>query len=139
MVLMLGAGMTVRRSWEQLIKDFDRNHHQEKEERWLYKEMNYAIRQMQTGVPEIEVYISFGRRTELNQYMKFSQLLIQYIRKGSRGMQEIMQQEVYEAEKQRRDLARRLSETAGTKLLLPMMLLLIVVIMIVMVPAFLSM
>lgn len=83
--------------------------------------------------------MDFGRRTELPQYMKFSQLLLQYIRRGNREMQELMLQEVSEAEKQRRDLAIRLGETAGTKLLLPMMILLVLVLMIVIVPAFLAM
>ena len=62
-----------------------------------------------------------------------------YIKRGSKGMQALMQQEAAEAEKQRRDLAKQLGETAGTKLLMPMMLLLIIVLLIVMVPAFLSM
>ncbi len=139
MVLMLGAGMTVRRSLEQLLKDYEKDHGSDCRNVYLYKELKYASLQMQAGMPETQVYMNFGRRTELSQYMKFSQLLIQFIRRGSKGMQEMMLQEACEAEKQRRDLAKRLSETAGTKLLLPMMLLLVIVLVIVMVPAFLSM
>lgn len=139
MVLMLGAGMTVRKSWDQLIKDYEREERTNGTDTWLYKELKYARIRIQTGVPEIQVYLDFGRRTELPQYMKFSQLLLQYIRRGNREMQELMLQEVSEAEKQRRDLAIRLGETAGTKLLLPMMMLLILVLMIVIVPAFLAM
>ncbi|MGN0205400.1 MAG: type II secretion system F family protein [Coprococcus sp.] len=139
MVLMLGAGMTVRRSWDQLIIDYEKEEEKKKSGTWLYKEMKYARIQMQTGIPEIQAYMDFGRRTDLPQYIKFSQLLIQHIRRGSRGMQEMMLQEASEAEKQRRDLARRLGETAGTKLLLPMMMLMVIVLVIVMVPAFFSM
>ncbi len=139
MVLMLGAGMTVRRSWDQLILDYEKEEKGKKTGTWLYKEMKYARIQMQTGIPEIQVYLEFGQRTELPQYIKFSQLLIQLIRRGSRGMQEMMLQEASEAEKQRRDLARRLGETAGTKLLFPMMILLVIVLMVVMVPAFFAM
>ena len=139
MVLMLGAGMTIRRSWDQLILDYEKEEEKKKTGTWLYKEMKYARIQMQTGIPEIQAYMDFGQRTELPQYIKFSQLLIQHIRRGSRGMQEMMLQEASEAEKQRRDLARRLGETAGTKLLLPMMILLVIVLMVVMVPAFFSM
>ena len=108
-------------------------------EDWLYREMKYTRIQMESGVPEIQAYLEFGQRMELQQYKKFSQLLIQYIKRGSKGMQALMQQEAAEAEKQRRDLAKQLGETAGTKLLMPMMLLLIIVLLIVMVPAFLSM
>lgn len=107
-------------------------------EDWLYREMKYTRIQMESGVPEIQAYLEFGQRMELQQY-KMTQLLIQYIKRGSKGMQSLMQQEAAEAEKQRRDLAKQLGETAGTKLLMPMMLLLIIVLLIVMVPAFLSM
>ena len=139
MVLMLGAGMTARRSWYQLMEDYEREAVVRKKESWLYKELRYAHIQMQSGVPEIQAYIEFGKRTELHQYIKFMQLLTQYIRRGSKGMQDLMLQEAEEAEKQRRDFAKQMGETAGTKLLLPMMLLLVIVLMIVMVPAFLSM
>lgn len=139
MMLMLGAGMTVRRSWNQLLADYEKSGREQLKEDWLYREMKYTGLQMQSGVPEVQAYLEFGRRIQLQQYMKFSQLLIQYIKRGSKGMQELMQQEATEAEKQRRDLAKRLGETAGTKLLMPMMLLLLIVLLIVMVPAFLSM
>ena len=137
MVLMLGAGMTSRRSWYQLMEDYEKEGGGQ--EKWLYKELRYAHIQMQSGVPEIQAYIEFGKRTELHQYIKFMQLLTQYIRRGSRGMEGLMLQEAEEAEKQRRDFAKQMGEMAGTKLLLPMILLLVIVLMIVMVPAFLSM
>ena len=137
MVLMLGAGMTSRRSWYQLMEDYEKEGGGQ--EKWLYKELRYAHIQMQFGVPEIQAYIEFGKRTELHQYIKFMQLLTQYIRRGSRGMEGLMLQEAEEAEKQRRDFAKQMGEMAGTKLLLPMILLLVIVLMIVMVPAFLSM
>ena len=139
MVLMLGAGMTTRRSWYQLMEDYEKDGESGKKEKWLYQELRYAHIQMQSVVPEIQAYIEFGKRTELHSYIKFMQLLTQYIRRGSKGMQELMLQEAEEAEKQRRDFAKQLGETAGTKLLLPMMLLLVIVLMIVMMPAFLSM
>ena len=60
------------------------------QEKWLYKERRYAHIQMQSGVPEIQAYIEFGKRTELHQYIKFMQLLTQYIRRGSRGMEGLM-------------------------------------------------
>ena len=139
MMLMLGAGMTVRRSWNQVLRDYEKKEHAVLKEEWLYREMKYTRLQMESGVPEIQAYMEFGQRIELQQYVRFSQLLIQYIKRGSRGMQELMQKEAEDAEKQRRDLAKRLGETAGTKLLMPMMLLLVIVLLIVMVPAFMTM
>jgi hypothetical protein len=54
-------------------------------------------------------------------------------------MQEMMMREAKDAERRRREMARQLGETAGTRLLLPMMMLLILVLVIVMAPAMLSM
>ncbi len=139
MVLMLGAGMTVRRSMEQLIKDYEKESGLNGKDGWLYRELKYAWIQMESGVPETRAYMELGRRTDLPQYVKFTQLLLQWVKKGSIGMEEMMLQEAYEAEKQRRDIARKRGEIAGTKLLLPMMLLLVIVLTIVMTPAFMSM
>ena len=131
MVLMLGAGMTVRRSWESIVKEDDG------QSKYLKREMQYALRRMNAGIPETEVYREFGMR--MPGYAPFCQLLMQVIRKGSRGMQEMMMREAKDAEQRRREMARQLGETAGTRLLLPMMMLLILVLVIVMAPAMLSM
>ena len=98
MILMLGAGMTVRRSWNRLLDDNERLDSGHLKEDWLYREMKYTRIQMESGVPEIQAYLEFGQRMELQQYKKFSQLLIQYIKRGSKGMQALMQQEAAEAE-----------------------------------------
>ena len=133
MVLMLGAGMTVRRSWESILKE-DAARGRGK---YLYREMQYAMRRMNAGIPETQVYREFGQRVP--GYEQFSQLLVQVIRKGNRGMQEMMMREAKEAQRKRREIAARMGETAGTRLLLPMMMLLILVLVIVMAPAMLSM
>ena len=132
MVLMLGAGMTVRRGWETIIEE-----DKKEENQYLRSEMLYAVRRMHAGVPEIKVYQQFGRR--LPGYAQFTQLLVQMIRKGSRGMQEMMMREAKEAQGKRREIAKRMGETAGMRLLFPMIMLLILVLIIVMAPAMLSM
>ena len=133
MVLMLGAGMTVRRSWESILKaDADSSRG-----KYLRREMQYALRRMNAGIPETQVYREFGQRAP--GYEQFSQLLVQVIRKGTRGMQEMMMREAKDAERKRREIAARLGETAGTRLLLPMMMLLLLVLIIVMAPAMMSM
>ena len=105
--------------------------------KYLRREMLYALRRMNAGIPETEVYREFGRRAP--GYEQFSQLLVQVIRKGNCGMQEMMMREAADAERRRREIAKQLGETAGTRLLLPMMMLLILVLVIVMAPAMLSM
>ena len=60
------------------------------------------------------------------------------LKKGSRGLVELLEQEAENGMEERKSLARKLGEEAGTKLLLPMLLMLILVIVILMVPAILS-
>ena len=50
----------------------------------------------------------------------------------------ILEVEAIESFEERKELAKRIGEEAGTKLLFPMMLMLLIVIVIVIVPAFLS-
>ena len=134
MVLLTGAGLTVRKSWEQLTYDYGKGGGEDSND-YLYREMRYTLGCMNAGMPEIQAYQEFGRRVTGSGYTKFCQLLVQMIRKGSTGMQEMMLQEAAEAQKQRRDIAKRAGETAGTKLLIPMMLLLLIVLVVVMIPA----
>lgn len=70
--------------------------------------------------------------------LKFGSLLSQNLKKGSRGLVELLEQEAENGMEERKSLARKLGEEAGTKLLLPMLLMLILVIVILMVPAILS-
>ena len=148
MVLMLGAGMTPRRSWnmltEDLIKTEEENQKRSKRYKrkngisYLQREMKYTSLQMKAGIPETDAYMEFGRRTGQPGYEQFAQLIVQMIRKGRSGIQEMMMEQAEQAQKQRRDLAQTMGETAGTRLLLPMGILLIVVIFLVMAPAFMG-
>jgi len=88
---------------------------------------------------EQQAYEAFGKRCRLSMYVRFANLLEQNLRKGTKGLSERLSDEVREAFENRKALAIRLGEEAGTKLLLPMIMLLIIVIVICVVPAFLSM
>ena len=62
----------------------------------------------------------------------------QNLRKGTKGLTELLKLEARQAFEERKAQAKRLGEEAGTKLLLPMFLMLAVVLVIVIVPAFLT-
>ena len=66
-------------------------------------------------------------------------LLEQNVKKGSRGMTELLKAEVREAFEQRKEQAKICGEEAATKLLRPMILRLAVVMILIVVPAWLSM
>lgn len=137
LTLLLGAGMIVRRAWKKMVDDYE-----EQKERWgtrhAYEEMKQTMYEMESGISEAESYERFGRRCNIQEYMKLGALLSQNLRKGTKGLSQILKIEAIQAFEERKARAKRLGEEAGTKLLLPMFLMLSVVLIIVIVPAFLS-
>ena len=87
---------------------------------------------------EEQIYYQLGRRLGIPAYIKLMTLLEQNVVKGSRGLRDIFEQEEQAALEERKNLARKLGEEAGTKLLGPMVLLLVIVMLLIMVPAFMS-
>ena len=71
-------------------------------------------------------------------YRSLAVLLAQNLKKGSKGLLELLKQESQEAFEERRRQAKTTGEKASTKLLLPMGMMLAVVLVILTVPAFLS-
>ena len=90
------------------------------------------------GVPEGECYEEFGIRCREPAYRRFGMLLSQNLRKGSRGLTDVLEREAQEAFEDRKKLAKKLGEEAGTKLMIPMFMMLIIVLVTVTVPAFFS-
>lgn len=138
LTLYLGAGMTVKRAFRKVVEEYER----QKKTTGVccaYEEMQKTCREMESGHTEAESYENFGRRCKVQAYVRFGALLSQNLRKGTRGLTELLKMEAIQAFEDRKARARRLGEEAGTKLLLPMFLMLTVVLVIVIVPAFLSM
>lgn len=137
LTLLLGAGMTVRRAWRKIVSDYEQ-HIGISGTRVVYEEMKQTCRQMDGGVPEAESYERFGRRCGTKEYMRLGALLSQNLRKGTKGLNEMLQMEAIQSFEERKARAKRAGEEAGTKLLLPMFLMLAEVLVIVIIPAFLS-
>lgn len=132
--LYLGAGMPVRRAWLQIASSYQK----QDSPRYVYEEMVYTMREMQRGTPENECYEHFGARCGLPVYRKFAVMLSQNLRKGTKGLSELLQREAAGAFEERKTTARKVGEETSTKLLGPMFLMLGVVLMIIVVPAFLT-
>ncbi len=133
--LLIGAGSSIRGAWERLVGDY----RLEKTVNVAYEEMQRVHNEMKNGMSEQVAYEVFGKRCKLSMYIRFGNLLEQNLRKGTKGLAERLEEEVREAFENRKALAIKLGEEAGTKLLLPMIMLLAIVIVICVVPAFLSM
>ncbi len=135
--LYIGAGMTIRRAWSCIADDYEK-----KRERYgkrvAYEEMIYTLHEIQGGAPEGECYEKYGNRCGISRYRKFGTMLSQNLRKGSRGITDLLEREAEEAFEDRKNMAKKLGEEAGTKLMIPMFIMLSVVFVIVTVPAFFS-
>ena len=94
--------------------------------------------ELQSGRSEKEAYDHLGKRCQVQVYMKLSTLLSQNLRKGSNDLLRVLRQEADTAFEERKGLAKKLGEEAGTKLLLPMMMMLCIVMVIIMIPAYFS-
>lgn len=132
-VLLIGAGLTVKGTWERIVKDYE---HRQGERHYVYEEMALSLREMDCGMSESRAYELFGKRTGLLSYMKFCTLIVQNLRKGSSDLLQLLDYEVSSAFHQRKENARELGEKAGTKLLLPMVVMLALIFVMILYAAF---
>lgn len=135
--LYIRAGMTIRRAWFMIAQDYE-NNCLKTDKRKAYEEMVYTMYQIRSGIPEGECYEKYGVRCNLPSYRKFGTMLAQNLRKGAGGLTEVLGREAEEAFEDRKNLAKKLGEEAGTKLMIPLFLMLIIVFAIVIIPAFFS-
>ena len=138
--LYMDAGLTSRSAWLKIADDYQKGQEAGKrEKRSLYEKIVKSGFEMKSGVSEQRAYERFGERCPVSCYKKLMGLLIQNARKGNRGLSELLEAEMWQAFEERKALAKRQGEEAGTKLLLPMMGMLVVVMVIVIAPALMSM
>ena len=131
--------MTIRTAWERIAVGYE-NTVQEgtRKPRPAYEEMCHTISQLKSGMAESRAYGEFGRRCGLQPYVKLAALLEQNRKTGSKNLKAALELEMVTAFEQRKNLAKKLGEEAGTKLLLPLFLMLGVVMVMMVVPAFLA-
>ncbi|WP_349945307.1 immunoglobulin-like domain-containing protein [Lacrimispora sp. BS-2] len=139
LVVYIGAGLTVRGAWERIAAGYKESVKQGKRNvRPAYEEMVKTAWQLGTGLSEGRAYSEFGRRCGLQVYIKLSALLEQSQKNGSRQLRPALELEMVSAFEQRKNLAKKLGEEAGTRLLLPLLMMLGVVMVMIVVPAFLA-
>ncbi len=136
LTLLLGAGMTVRAAFEKTV--YDRRKNTAGRMEFAYEEMLITVNRMKSGVSEYEAYLEFGKRCAEKRFIKLGALLAQDIRKGNQALLSELEAEAKEAFEDRKAIARKMGEEAGTRLLMPMAMMLLVVMIVVIVPAFLS-
>ena len=135
LMVFIGAGMTIRLAWENIVSDYETDGGPP---RCAYEEMTKTLAQLKTGASEGKAYHEFGRSCGLRQYMKLASLLEQNRRTGIANLRTLLKAEMNAAWEERKNMARRQGEEAGTRLLGPLLLMLIIVMVIVIVPALMS-
>ncbi len=154
MTMLLGAGLSLKGTFQKLAVQYQKEQDNltdggagknekrilvpKREFRYVYEEIAYTCYEMQSGISEAEAYERFGRRCQLPEYIRLGSVLSQNLKKGARGLTSLLETEAVASMTERKNNAKKLSERAGTKMLLPMVLMLGVVLAILMVPAFLS-
>lgn len=135
--LYLAAGLTVKNAFYRIMEDYG-SRQEHKKRKYLYEEMQISCHQMENGVPEELVYGEFGKRCRETRYRRLSFLLAIHLKQGNQQLLTLLSEEADSAQEDRRAIARKAGEEAGTKLLLPMMLMLMVVMFLVLLPAYLN-
>ncbi len=139
LTILLGAGMTLFSAWNKITTNYSNKRKNNMIPiHPLYEEMLITCHEIESGVGEARAYERFGERCGLHRYRKFCSLLVQNLRKGTRGLVQLLEEEVSDAFEERKNLAKKSGEEAGTKMLFPMMMMFGIIIVIIMVPAFLS-
>lgn len=137
LILYMGAGITIRNAFRKIASDYCKER-DNGSYHYVYEEMLLTCHELDSGISEALAYERFGKRCRLPQYNKFANLLTQSLKRGGTGLQEELRHEAETAFEDRRNLAKKLGEEAGTKLLLPMMLMLGIVMILIMIPAYFS-
>ena len=137
--LLMGAGMNGITAFNKIASDYKMSVNDKKgSKRYAYEEIVQTTNRIASGISESEAYAIFGRSCRIHCYVKLGSILTQNVKKGGEGFIEILKSEATEAFIERKALARKAGEEAGTKLLLPMGLMLCVVMVVIIVPAFMS-
>lgn len=139
LTLLLGAGMTLYGAWKRIAANYEKKRKNNTVfAQAVYEEMLLTCREIESGMGEVRAYERFGERCGLRRYRKFSNLISQNLKKGTKGLSVLLEEEAENAFEERKSEARKYGEEAGTKLLLPMMLMFGIVVFIIIIPAIIS-
>lgn len=139
LTLLLGAGMTLLGAWRKIATSYEKKRKNNTiSAQPVYEEMLITCHEIESGIGEATAYERFGERCGLQRYRKFGSLLSQNLKKGNKGLTGLLETEVEDAFAERKNLAKKYGEEAGTKLLLPMMIMFGIVVFLIMIPAVIS-
>ena len=108
LTILLGAGMTLFSAWNKIATNYsNKRKNNTIPIHPLYEEMLITCHEIESGVGEARAYERFGERCGLHRYRKFCSLLVQNLRKGTRGLVQLLEQEVSDAFEERKNLRKK--------------------------------
>ncbi len=134
--LYLSAGLNVKNAFIRMKTDYGSQN--KGKSNYLWEELKSVCYQMENGVMEEQAYQEFGRRCEEMRYRRLSFLLSVHLKQGNNQLLTLLAGEADNAQEDRRKMAKKMGEEAGTRLLLPMMMMLVVVMFLILMPAYLD-
>lgn len=138
-LILSQAGMSLKMVWDKISLSYEwKKSNMKGKERLVYEEILRTNRAMKDGESERMALQKFAERIGLISYQRLCRMLVENKNKGTAGLYAQLAKEAEDAFEQRRRIARKLGEEAGTKLLASMMILLMVVMAIVICPALVS-
>ena len=139
LVLLMGSGMNLSGAWKKIATDYEKKRKKKEiPQRISGEEMLLTCHEMEGGIGEGTAYERFGERCQTSGYRKLGNTLSRNLQKGNQGLLELLETQVDEAFEERKNIARKYGEEAGTKLLFPMMLMLAMIMVVLLIPALLS-
>ena len=106
--------MSVRNAWQRITEDYRKNK-ERTGRRKAYEEMIYTENQMKNKAAESECYEEYGIRCGLSVYRRFGTLLSQNLRKGSKGLSELLKRETGEMFEERKKAGKKAWRRGGNK------------------------
>ncbi len=137
--LYMTAGLSLRSSWEKMVRNYEEERLKGVRVRHAYEEMLTTWKEIRGGEYEDRAYGAFGRRCGTTEYLRLGGLLETYVQYGNRELLKQLEQEAAASLTVSLQTVREKGERTGARLLLPILLLFGLSLIIVLVPALMSM
>lgn len=125
LALLVTSGMIMDRAWRETA---------ESQELELYQEMRKTADELSNLVDPAAAYTSFIDRCNTKETTKLASAIIQSLSKGNAEIGALLKGMAHEAWQERRHTAKRDSEAANSKLMIPTMLLFLAILVMILVP-----
>lgn len=125
LALLVTSGMILDRAWRETAESRDEE---------LYLEMRKTADELSNLVDPATAYTNFINRCNTKETTKLASAIMQSQSKGNAEIGSLLKSMAHEAWQERRHTAKRASEAANSKLMIPTMLLFIAILVMIMVP-----